>query len=478
MFNLTNSPLPSRFSVKALSVLKLNKKSDQPEVPPTQPDLPIQSGCKVGIATLGCKVNRYESAALEEDLRRNNFSVVPFNSIADVYIVNTCTVTAFSDFQSRQLVRRAHRKNPQAKIIVTGCYAQIAPRDAAALDGVSLVVGNSRKHQIIELMQNKTNIFPGILTGDVFRQKEFCNMPLASFGDRTRAFLKIQEGCNSFCSYCIVPFARGPSRSMAPEDVFSAVGKLAREGYKEIVLTGIHLGLYGHDFKPAVNISRILQKMGELNLDTRIRLSSIEPKEITADLLNLIKDSALLCPHLHIPLQSGDDKILQLMKRDYDAVFFRKLIEKIHSAISDIAIGVDVMVGFPSESDKQFENTYNLLECLPIAYLHVFPYSARPGTAAQEFQPRVPDKIKKERAALLRKLSAQKQEKYGLRFLGKPLRVLVESTKDKKTGLLKGFSQNYLPFLLDEKFSFSINKIAAVQAGKYVAGKFYGEIIA
>ncbi|NTW77521.1 MAG: tRNA (N(6)-L-threonylcarbamoyladenosine(37)-C(2))-methylthiotransferase MtaB [Syntrophaceae bacterium] len=443
-------------------------------MPPTKPDLATEPCCKVGIATLGCKVNRYESAALEEELQKKNFSVVPFNSIADVYIINTCTVTAFSDFQSRQLIRRAHRMNPQAKIIVTGCYAQIAPRDVAMLDGVSMVIGNSLKHQIIELMQNNADASPCVLSGDLFRQKEFCNMPLASFGDRTRAFLKIQDGCNSFCSYCIVPFARGHSRSMASEDVLSAVNKLEREGYKEIVLTGIHMGLYGHDLQPATDISRILQKMCELNLDTRIRLSSIEPNEITADLLNIIKDGELICPHLHIPLQSGDDKILQLMKRDYDTIFFRDLIEKVHSTISDIAIGVDVMVGFPSESDEQFENTFNLLECLPIAYLHVFPYSARPGTAAQKFQPQVPDKIKKERAAVLRKLSAQKREKFALRFSGKPLRVLVESTKDKKTGLLKGFSQNYLPFLLDEKFSSSINKIATVRAGKYIAGKFYG----
>ncbi|MEN6373480.1 MAG: tRNA (N(6)-L-threonylcarbamoyladenosine(37)-C(2))-methylthiotransferase MtaB [Smithella sp.] len=456
----------------------MNKISDKLETLQIKPDLTAAPSCKVGIATLGCKVNRYESAALEEDLQKQNFAVVPFNSPADVYIINTCTVTAFSDFQSRQLIRRAHRMNPQAKILVTGCYAQIAPCDVAALDGVSMVVGNSLKHQIVDLMQNKTTASPCVLTGDIFRQKEFCNMPLATFGDRTRAFLKIQDGCNSFCSYCIVPFARGKSRSMALEDVIYAVNRLEQEGYKEIVLTGIHLGLYGHDLQPATDISRILQKMCELNLDTRIRLSSIEPNEITTDLLNIIKNGELICPHLHIPLQSGDDKILQLMKRDYNTRFFRDLIENVHSTISDIAIGVDVMVGFPSESDEQFANTFNLLECLPIAYLHVFPYSARPGTAAQKFQPKVPDRIKKERAAVLRKLSAQKREKFALRFSGKPLRVLVESTKDKKTGLLKGFSQNYLPFLLDEKFSSSINKIAAVRAEKYIAGKFYGEIIA
>ena len=456
----------------------MNQTADKFKISPVSTGLPAESGPTVGIATLGCKVNRYESAALEEDLRRKNFSVVPFNSTADVYIINTCTVTAFSDFQSRQLIRRAHRRNPQAKILVTGCYAQIAPRSVAELDGVSMVVGNGLKHRISELLQNNTHDFPCVLVGDVFRLQEFCNLPLASFGDRTRAFLKIQDGCNSFCSYCIVPFARGGSRSMSPEDVLSAVRKLEREGYQEIVLTGIHLGLYGHDLQPASGITCILQKMQELKLDTRIRLSSIEPNEITTGLLNIIKSGGLLCPHLHIPLQSGDDKILQLMKRNYDTVFFRKLIEKIDSAISDIAIGVDVMVGFPSESDQQFENTFNLLESLPIAYLHVFPYSARPGTAAQKIQPQVPEKIKKERAAALRKLSEQKQEKFALRFAGRPFRVLVESTKDKKTGLLKGFSQNYLPFLLDEEFSSSINKIATVRAGKYIAGKFYGEIVA
>jgi len=329
----------------------LNQTADKFKISPVSTGLPAESGPTVGIATLGCKVNRYESAALEEYLRRKNFSVVPFNSTADVYIINTCTVTAFSDFQSRQLIRRAHRRNPQAKILVTGCYAQIAPRSVAELDGVSMVVGNGLKHRISELLQNNTHDFPCVLVGDVFRLQEFCNLPLASFGDRTRAFLKIQDGCNSFCSYCIVPFARGGSRSMSPEDVLSAVRKLEREGYQEIVLTGIHLGLYGHDLQPASGITCILQKMQELKLDTRIRLSSIEPKEITTGLLNIIKSGGLLCPHLHIPLQSGDDKILQLMKRNYDTVFFRKLIEKIASAISDIAIGVDVMVGFPSESD-------------------------------------------------------------------------------------------------------------------------------
>lgn len=455
----------------------MNKISEEPTPLSIKSDLQTESSRKIGIATLGCKVNRYESAALEENLQKKNFLLVPFDSKADVYIINTCTVTALSDFQARQLIRRAHRMNPQAKILVTGCYAQIAPGDLAAMDEVSMVIGNDRKIEIPELLEKHITVPSRILTGNIFRQKKFCNMPLATFGDRTRAFLKIQDGCDSFCSYCIVPFARGVSRSMPPAELFSALSRLDQEGYKEIVLTGIHLGSYGHDLEPAIDISQILREICNRPWDTRIRLSSIEPREVTTDLLNIIKNNELICPHLHIPLQSGDDKILQLMKRDYDARFFRNLIEKVYSAIGDIAIGVDVMVGFPSESEEQFKNTLNLLENLPVAYLHVFPYSARPKTAAQKIKPQIPGNIKKERAAILRQLSEEKWEKFALRFSGNPLNVLVESTKDKKTGMWKGFSQNYLPFLLDESFTSSVNKIVTVRAGKYICGKFYGKII-
>ncbi len=455
----------------------MNKTPEELQSLSLKPELTSAHPCKVGIATLGCKVNRYESAALEEDLQKNNFLLVPFNAVADIYIINTCTVTASSDWQSRQLIRRAHKTNPQAKILVTGCYAQIASRDIAALDEVTLVVGNDCKDQIATLLQNKSDISPRVFINNIFQQDKFCNMSLATFSDRTRAFLKIQDGCNSFCSYCVVPFARGNSRSLAPPEVFAALAKLTQKGYKEIVLTGIHLGIYGQDLNPATNISQILQQIDNRQENMRIRLSSIEPREVTPDLLNIFKDSDLLCPHLHIPLQSGDDRILQLMKRDYDTLFYRNLMDNIYSSISNVAIGVDVMVGFPSESEKQFENTLKLLGNLPVAYLHVFPYSPRPGTAAEKLQPRIPQAVKNERATILRNLSTQKREKFALRFLGKPLKILVESTKDKKTGLLKGFSQNYLPFLLDGNFSSSVNKIVTINAEKYLNGKLYGKII-
>jgi threonylcarbamoyladenosine tRNA methylthiotransferase MtaB len=440
-------------------------------------DSAAEPSCTVGIATLGCKVNQYESAALEEDLQKKDFLLVPFNTIADFYIINTCTVTAFSAFQVRQLIRRAHRTNPQAKIVVTGCYAQVAPQDIAILEGVSMVVGNDRKNGIADLLRSHTDLSSSsIFVNDIFRQNKFYHMPIRKFRGHTRAFLKIQDGCNSFCSYCIVPFARGNSRSLAPQEVFTALAALNQEGYKEIVLTGIHLGTYGYDLEPATNIAQILEQLCRRQCNARIRLSSIEPREITAELLNVIENNDLLCPHLHIPLQSGDDKILQLMKRDYNQIFYRNLIEKICSTISDVAIGVDVMVGFPTESEEQFNNTFNLLDSLPVAYLHVFPYSARPGTPAEKMQPHIPANVKNERAAILRNLSAQKREKFALRFLDKPLKVVVESTRDKKTGLLKGFSQNYLPVLLDGDFSSSVNNIVTIKANKYLNGKLYGKI--
>ncbi len=432
---------------------------------------------KVGLATLGCKVNQCETAALAEALREKGFLSVSFNSFADIYIINTCTVTAFSDFQSRQLIRRAKRANPRAKIIVTGCYAQIASAVIAAIDGVSMVVGNSQKNIIPELLQNENNYSHFVLVDDIFLQRYFCNMPLSEFSGRTRAFLKIQDGCNSFCSYCIVPFARGKSRSLPPDNLLAAVTKFAEKGYREIVLTGIHLGAYGYDLNPPANLTNILTQMLHSRLEVRFRLSSIEPHEITDDLLHLFIKKDNLCPHLHIPLQSGDDKILGLMKRDYDVAFYRKQIEKITASIKDISIGVDVMVGFPGEGDVEFNNTLCLLQDLPVAYFHIFPYSERPGTAAEKLYPKVPEKIKKERAAILRDLGAKKREKFTSRFLGEKLVVLVEITKDNKTGLMKGFSQNYLPVLLQTNEFSCANRIVTVCANKLENGKLYGKIV-
>jgi threonylcarbamoyladenosine tRNA methylthiotransferase MtaB len=432
---------------------------------------------KVGITTLGCKVNQYETASLSENLRKKGFLIVSFNTFADIYIINTCTVTSFSDFQSRQLIRRAKRNNPRAKIIVTGCYAQIAPTVLADIEGVSIVVGNNLKNFIPDLLHNEDNHSPIVLVTNISEQKYFCDMPLSKLSGRTRAFLKIQDGCNAYCSYCIVPFARGKSRSLQPDKLLTAVTKFAENGYREIVLTGIHLGAYGYDLNPPRNLTDILNEILFSCPEIRFRLSSIEPHEITDDLLQLLISNNNLCHHLHVPLQSGDDKILGLMKRNYNVSFYREQIEKITTSIKDICIGVDVMVGFPGEGDTEFNNTLRLLEDLPVAYLHVFPYSERPGTAAEKLSPKVEQKVKKKRAEILRNLGAEKRKRFASLFLGKRLNVLVEMSKDKKTGLMKGFSQNYLPVLVETSKHSYANKIVTICVNKFDDGKLYGNAL-
>ena len=430
---------------------------------------------KIGIATLGCKVNQYESALLTQQLYSKEYSIVPFSSVADMYIINTCTVTAHADFQSRQLIRRALNNNKRAKIIVTGCYAQISPDDIPQSNGHTIILDNKQKNIIPQIIENDKDDFPFKSNKNI--SGTFDHVPLNKFMGHTRAFLKIQDGCDSYCSYCIIPYARGEKKSLPPEMAMNSINNFIAHGYLEIVLTGIHLGAYGQDLSPKTNLSALLEKITTITSAARFRLSSIEPQEITEDILKLFKMNDIFCPHLHIPLQSGDDNILRLMKRNYDSSLYRNLIEKITSSLDNISIGVDVMVGFPGEGDKEFENTYRLLQNLPVAYLHVFPYSERPFTAASKLWPKIPDKIKKERALLLRELNAIKRETFASRFLGRRLLVLVEKSKDKKTGLFKGFSENYIPVLSKNGNNSSVNNIVPVIADKYDHGRLYGKII-
>jgi threonylcarbamoyladenosine tRNA methylthiotransferase MtaB len=432
---------------------------------------------KVGLATLGCKVNQCDTAALSRDLQSADFALVPFNAFADAYIINTCTVTAFADYQARQLIRRALRLNPQARIIVTGCYAQTQAQTLAGIDGVTLVVGNDQKYRIPELLANPVCDSQRIMASDIFLQKNFLAAPASGIAGRTRAFFKIQDGCNAFCSYCIVPFARGKSRSLPVPMVLKGAQDFIRQEYREIVLTGIHLGHYGHDLQPQTDLTRTIETILSQNSTGRFRLSSIEPNEISDELLHLFSRHENLCPHLHIPLQSGDDSILKMMKRQYDTTFYRALIEKVTKVVADVAVGIDVMVGFPGEGEKEFGHTFKLLSDLPVAYLHVFPYSERPQTAALALQPKVPEKTKKERAAILRELGVKKRETFSRRFLEKTLPVLVEQARDKKTGLAKGFSHNYLPVLLDKHPASLVNTVVRVRIEHYREGKLTGRVV-
>jgi len=431
----------------------------------------------VAISTLGCKVNQYESAGILEKLDKTLFLPVPFHTKADCYIINTCTVTGRTDYQSRQIIRRAIRMNPDACIIVTGCYAQVAPGDIARIPGVSLIAGTAEKENIPQIIQHLMKGGPQFLVTDIGNASEFSRLSPSQFPGRTRAFLKIQDGCNSFCSYCIVPYARGPSRSLAEREVFHKIKSLAGNAYREIVLTGIHLGVYGKDLVPPSNLLTIMDYVEKNKSVERLRLSSIEITEITDDMIGLMKKSATLCRHLHIPFQSGDDGILSAMKRDYDSAFFKKRLEEIHRELPRIAIGIDVMVGFPGESEDAFHNTVALLETLPLAYVHVFPYSERPGTQAKELSGKVSDAVKKRRNEIVRNLGRIKRKTFAEKFIGEKLAVLVEDKKDKETGSMKGFSDNYIPVVIRNGDSSLVNHIVHVRADDSHDGKLYGRII-
>jgi threonylcarbamoyladenosine tRNA methylthiotransferase MtaB len=429
---------------------------------------------KIAVGTLGCKVNQFESAGIIEKLTGKGFTIVPFSNTADIYIINTCTVTGAADYQSRQLIRRAHRKNPEASIIVTGCYAQVAPHEIAGLPGVTIVAGNSEKEKISNIIRDMAQGEQQILVGDISKSRKISDFTVSRFPERTRAFIRIQDGCNSFCSYCIIPYARGRSRSLPEKDALSQIGRLADAGYREIVLSGIHLGIYGRDLSPPTNLLNLLRKVEENKTVERLRLSSIEPAEITDEMITHIRNSKVICPHLHIPLQSGDNKILSLMKRNYDTESFKYLIEKLLDKAPDMAIGIDVMAGFPGEGEKEFENTLEFIEGLPAAYLHVFPYSERPGTRSLAFTDKVKDDIKKKRCHILRTLGKKKRAAFAGRFTGKELAVLIEGKKDKKTGLMRGFSENYIPVLVTNGNPSLINNVVDVIADRAEEGKIFG----
>ncbi|MGD0276669.1 MAG: tRNA (N(6)-L-threonylcarbamoyladenosine(37)-C(2))-methylthiotransferase MtaB, partial [Syntrophales bacterium] len=434
---------------------------------------------KVSVITLGCKVNQYESAVISAALEEKGYSVIPFlHREADTYIINTCSVTNQTDFQCRQMIRRAVRSNPEAVVIVTGCYAQVNPNHVAMIPGVSIVVGNMEKNSIPDILTemlsktlsskhmagNKTGIqycsgMPEILVGSFQQAGPLPFDNLRQFTGHTRAFLKIQDGCNAHCSYCIVPHARGPSRSLPYREALKGIQNFRWHGYKEIVLTGIHLGAYGVDLNHSVSLIDLLKPLEGKYPDTRIRMSSIEPLEIDNVMIDFLAHSRLVCPHIHIPLQSGDDNILSSMGRHYNSNFFRNLLDKIFTAMPDAAIGLDILAGFPGENEMAFNQTLGLIEQFPIAYLHVFPYSQRPGTPAASFPNQVSDQEKKRRTFILRTLGRHKRQAFAERFVGKTLMVLIEGKKDRQSGFHKGFSENYIPVLLNDGSDFLTNQV-------------------
>ena len=366
----------------------------------------------------------------------------------DVTVVNTCIVTQRASYQSRQAIRKAIRENPSGKIAAVGCYAQVFPDELSEINGLHFITDNMAKKDFPKTLQNNFDSSSICVVSKDFSQDIlFDALPAKGLKARTRAYLKIQDGCESFCSYCIVPFARGPLRSLEPSQVLSMLLELSNDGYKEVVLTGIHLGKYGVDLETGIDLNKLLLQISRANLDLRIRLSSLEPIEIGQELIEMMASEEWLCRHFHIPLQSGDNRILKRMNRHYSAKQFSDLIQRIHQVVPTAAIGVDIMAGFPGENQKAFENTYSLINKLPVSYLHVFPFSPRKGTAAAEFPDQVDSKVIKDRARELRELGRKKREAFYFSCIGKEFTVLAEGWHSEEKKMIKGLSDNYLPVI-------------------------------
>ncbi len=404
------------------------------------------------IKTLGCKVNQYESDGISIGLEKQGLKKSSGQTGADVYIVNTCAVTSKAGMQSRQAIRKIIRENPEAKVIVTGCHAQTDPEQMNRIEHIDQVVCHRDKAKIAKQITSLLNDPSGLNFSQPDHDRKsagFQDFDHTVKGDMTRAYLKIQDGCDAFCTYCIVPYARGASVSMAEKDVFLHLAELNRSGFKEVILTGIHTGMYGQDFKKQTTLVELIEKIDRQKPVHRIRLSSIEPTEISEDLIRLAGPDHVMCNHFHIPLQSGDDEILKKMKRPYTADLFKNIVHSLTKMVPDVGIGADILVGFPTETDQQFENTCTLVKKLPLSYLHVFPFSPRKGTPAFHFKPKVASIKIKERTQYLRTLDRAKRKAFIDLNAGKVLEGLVQHKTDSNTGMLKAVTSNYLTVLLD-----------------------------
>lgn len=431
------------------------------------------------IATLGCKVNQYESDGIASELLEGGWRITDRVEDADICIINTCAVTSRAAMQSRQQIRSIIRANPNAKTIVTGCHAQTEPYEIRKIENVDVVIGHQDKFTIAKNILNpvESEIFTSqseiFISQDIVKNSQqspnnslqvcsadsFKSFKSAVAGSKTRAYLKIQDGCDAFCTYCIVPYSRGRSRSMPSNQVIEHLLELSSKGYKEAILTGIHVGSYGLDFesnKLSLNsspLTELLVQIDEIKPIHRVRLSSIEPKELSDDIIHLAaKSGSTLCDHFHIPLQSGDDSILKRMGRPYNVELFANLITKINNEIPNAAIGVDILEGFPGESDEAFANTFNIIQTLPVSYLHVFPFSPRKGTKAYNYPNKVNNQIVKDRCAALRELGSEKRrvfENNQIENRDRYLESVIQDKRDDRTGKLIAVTSNYLSVLVD-----------------------------
>ena len=398
----------------------------------------------VGFMTLGCKVNQYESEAVSTIFEDSGYSIVDFDQVADVYVINTCTVTNLSDRKSRQAIRKAKKQNADSIIVVMGCYAQTSSGEVAEIDGVNLVIGTKDRNRIIEFISRieagecRINAVDNIMTTNIFE-----DLKLNTYKERTRAYIKIQEGCSQFCSYCIIPYARGPVRSRKPEDILEEVKTLADNGFLEIVLTGIHIASYGRDLK-TIDLLGLIKQIHQIEGIKRIRLGSVEPRTISEQFVEAAKQLPKLCPHYHLSLQSGCDETLKAMNRKYTPEDYMKCVNLLKDNIKDVSLTTDLMVGFPGETDENFEQSLNFAQRVGFLKIHVFKYSPRKGTPAALMQNQIPPSVKDERSERMLKLSDSLEKQYMSQYLGKTVEVIFEQQVNGQKDLYEGLTANYM----------------------------------
>ncbi|MFC4558861.1 tRNA (N(6)-L-threonylcarbamoyladenosine(37)-C(2))-methylthiotransferase MtaB [Virgibacillus kekensis] len=429
----------------------------------------------VAFHTLGCKVNHYETEGIWNIFKANGYERVDFDHQSDVYVINTCTVTNTGDKKSRQVIRRAVRKNPEAVVCVTGCYAQTSPGEIMEIPGVDVVVGTQNRKQMIEYIEEHQKTREPINgVANIMKNRVFEEMDVPEFTDRTRASLKIQEGCNNFCTFCIIPWSRGLLRSREPENVVQQAQNLVDAGYKEIVLTGIHTAGYGEDMND-FNFAKLLRKLeSEVEGLMRIRISSIEASQITDEVIDVLDKSEKIVRHLHIPLQSGSDSVLNRMRRKYSSEYYRQKVEKIRTALPGLAVTSDVIVGFPGETGEEFKETYNFVKELGYSELHVFPFSRRTGTPAARMSDQVDEDIKNDRVHQMIELSNQLAKEYAAGYEDEVLEVIPEEMSE-NDGMLEGYTDNYLKvrFSGPESLIGKIVRVKITKAGyPYCEGTF------
>jgi threonylcarbamoyladenosine tRNA methylthiotransferase MtaB len=411
-------------------------------------------GRRVAIATLGCRLNQVDSQELQAALERRGFRAVGVDEAADVVVVNTCTVTARADVSDRRAIHRAVRRHPGARVVVTGCWAQTAPAAVARVRGVDLVVGNADKPRLAELVERLLADTaglprPGRQVSDVAALTTLPPAPFAGPGGRARAFVKVQDGCQHRCAFCIVPLARGPSRSRPPAAVLEHVRELVEAGHGEVTLTGVDLGHYGRDLRPPTTLASLLRAMVETPGLGWVRLSSVLAAYFTPELIDVITGSLRVAPHLHIPLQSGSERVLRRMRRPYTAAMYRRLVERLTERRSGLGLGTDVIVGFPGERDPDFAETRALVEALPFSYLHVFTYSDRPGTEAVALDGHLDPRLVSARSQELRELGLRRGLAFRRGLVGTQQEVVVLETRERRTGALIGLTGNYVEVAAD-----------------------------